>query len=217
MKVKKKSMKLILFDLDGTLIQSTKIILDVFELVFERYFPEVELDQKTLTSFLGKTLWQTFGDYTKDQDLINDIVVDYRKESEKLIKQELKSYPNALETIEYFKDNGVMVGVVTSKINHVAMSHLKLVGLDQAIDHLVGYDDVTVHKPNPEPLLKALEYFDVEPKDALYVGDHENDMKAAKNAGLACCAVTYSNRLEEMLAEQPEYVIDDLSNLKDLI
>lgn len=209
-------MKLILFDLDGTLIQSTEIILDVFKLILKRYFDK-EVDQKTLTSFLGRTLWQTFGDYTDDENLINEIVIDYRKESEALITKQLKSYPNALETIKYFKDNGILVGVVTSKINHVAMSHLKLVGLDQEIDHLVGYDDVTSHKPNPEPLLKALEYFNVEAKDAIYVGDHENDMKAAKNAGIERCAVTYSNRIEEMLAEQPEYVIDDLSNLKDLI
>ncbi len=210
-------MKLVLFDLDGTLIASTKIILDVFELIFERYFPEVELDQKTLTSFLGRTLWQTFGDYTDDQDLVEDIIKDYRKESEILIHRDLKSYPNALETINYLKDQGLKVGVVTSKINHVALSHMKLVGIDEAVDHLIGYDDVEKHKPNPEPLLKALAYFDVSADDAVYVGDHENDMRAAKAAGIAACAVTYSNRLNEMLAENPAYVIDDLSNLKDLV
>lgn len=210
-------MKLVLFDLDGTLIDSTGIILDVFRLIFKRYFKDVTLDEKTLTSFLGKTLWQTFGEYTSDQDLINDIIVDYRKESEFLIHKSLKSYPNAKETIEFFKENNILVGVVTSKINHVALSHLKLVGLDHLIDHLIGYDDVELHKPNPEPILKALEYFNVSPKDAIYVGDHENDMKAAKAAKVAACAVTYSNRLAEMLAEDPEYVIDDLSNLEDII
>ncbi len=209
-------MKLILFDLDGTLIQSTKIILDTFDSIIKRYF-DIDLDEKTLTSFLGRTLWQIFGDYTDDQDLINEIVVNYRKETEALITTSLESYPNAYETMKYFKDNNVLVGVVTSKINQVAMSHLKLVGLDSLVDHLIGFDDCKSHKPNPEPLLKALEYFNIEPKDAIYVGDHENDMKAAKRAGIDGCAVAYSNRLEEMLAENPLYVIDDLSNLKDLI
>ncbi len=210
-------MKLILFDLDGTLIQSTKIILDVFVMMFEKYFKDVKLDEKTLTSFLGKTLWQTFGEYTDDELLIEEIVKDYRKNTEAMIEDNLESYPHALETVSYFKANNILVGVVTSKMNKVALSHLKLVGLDQSIDHLIGYDDVKEHKPNPEPILKALAYFDVEAKDAVYVGDHENDMKAAKAAGVACCAVTYSNRLEEMLLENPEYVIDDLENLKDLI
>ncbi len=209
-------MKLILFDLDGTLLQSTKIILDVFESIIKSYF-NVDLDDKTLTSFLGYTLWQTFEKYTDDQALIDEIVVEYRKQTEALIHERLESYPNALETINYYKGHNIKVGIVTSKINRVALSHLKLVGLDQAIDHIVGFDDCEVHKPNPEPLLKALKYFNVEAKDALYVGDHENDIIAARNAGIESCAVTYSNRLEEMLAEQPTYVIDDLSNLEDLI
>ncbi|MFA6801330.1 MAG: HAD-IA family hydrolase [Acholeplasmataceae bacterium] len=210
-------MKLILFDLDGTLIKSTKIILDVFKIVFDKYLKDVMLDEKTLSNFLGQTLWKTFGTYTDDQALIDQMVIDYRKYSETLIDDQLESYPHALETIRYLKSQGLLVGVVTSKTNHVALSHLKLVGLDQEIDHLIGYNDVTEYKPHPESILKALEYFNVEAKDAVYVGDHENDMKAAKRAHVTCCAVTYSNRLEEMLLENPEYVIDDLSNLMDLI
>jgi HAD superfamily hydrolase (TIGR01549 family) len=210
-------MKLILFDLDGTLIQSTDIILSVFEQMISKYFPKVELEQKTLTSFLGQTLHQTFGMYTSDANLIEDIIKDYREQTELELHKGLKSYPHAKETIAYFRSKNISVGVVTSKMNKVANSHLKLVGLDHLIDHLVGHDDVINHKPHKEPIEKALAYFDVEPEDAIYVGDHENDIISAKNANVLTCAVTYSNRLSEMLAEQPTYVIDDLENLKDLI
>ncbi|QWB96179.1 HAD-IA family hydrolase [Mycoplasmatota bacterium] len=210
-------MKLILFDLDGTLIQSTDIILSVFEQMIHKYFPKVELEQKTLTSFLGQTLQQTFGMYTSDDHLIEDIIKDYRIETEKALHQGLESYPHAKETIEYFRSKNILVGIVTSKMNQVALSHLKLVGLDHLIDHLVGHDDVKNHKPHAEPIEKALAYFDVKPEDAIYVGDHENDIKSAHHANVLSCAVTYSNRLSEMLMEKPTYVIDDLENLKDLI
>jgi HAD superfamily hydrolase (TIGR01509 family) len=209
-------MKLILFDLDGTLIQSTDIILSVFDQMIKKYF-KIELDHKTLTSFLGQTLQQTFGMYTDQNDLIDEIIKDYRQQTEKAIKKDLKSYPHAKETLTHFKENDILIGIVTSKMNEVANSHLKLVGLDDLVDHLIGHDDVKNHKPHPEPIEKALAYFNVDPKDAIYVGDHENDIKSAHRANVLSCAVTYSNRLSEMLIEKPTYVIDDLENLKDLI
>lgn len=210
-------MKLVLFDLDGTLIRSTGIIMEVFNMTFQKYFPDVILTDDQLTGFLGTTLWQTFGQYTNDEDLIDEIIRYYREETEKLLEHELDAYPNAHDTIKYLKQHGCQVGVVTSKINQVAMHHLEITALAPLIDGLIGFDDVTKHKPDPEPLLKALALFNVEAKDAIYIGDHENDMKAAKKAGLTACAVTYSYRLQHMLNEFPDYVIDDLENLKDII
>lgn len=210
-------MKLILFDLDGTLIRSTGIILEVFKMAFDRYFPDVELSEDTLTSFLGTTLWQTFGMYTDDEDLIEEIITYYRLSSEALMEKELEAYPHAHETIKFLKHHGCKVGVVTSKLNRVASHHLDITQLSELIDDMIGYDDVTEHKPNPAPLLKALERFGIEAKDAIYIGDHENDIKAAKRAGMSSCAVTYSYRLKQMLNEFPDFVIDDISNLKDII
>ncbi len=210
-------MKLVLFDLDGTLIRSTGIILEVFKMTFKRYFPDVELTEEKVTSFLGTTLWQTFGEYTDDDALIEEIITYYRMASEALLEKELEAYPNAHETIKYLKDQGCKVGVVTSKINKVASHHLDITKLSNLIDGLIGYDDVEKHKPHPDPLLKALEVFDTKASDAIYVGDHENDMIAAKRAGMTSCAVTYSYRLQQMLNEFPDFVIDDLSNLKDII
>ena len=210
-------MKLILFDLDGTLIQSTGIIVEVFKMTFQTFFPKVTLTDEKLTSFLGQTLWQTFGEYTSDKTLIEDMFVYYRDKSEALINESLEAYPNAKETMQYLKDHGCKIGVVTSKMNQVAKRHLEITQLWAYVDTLVGYDDVDNHKPHPDPLLKAIKTFDLEPSDAIYIGDHENDIKAAKKAGMASCAVTYSFRLEQMLSEFPDYVIDDLSNLEDII
>jgi len=209
-------MKLILFDLDGTLIQSTEIILNVFRKVIKTYFNE-DVENEKLTSFLGQTLHQTFGMYTDDLDLIEEVIKTYRQMTEKEISSSLKAYPYAKETCKYFLERGIHVGVVTSKMNEVALNHLKLAGLDDVIEHLIGYNDVVCHKPHPEPIEKALQHFNVDKADALYVGDHENDIKAAKNAGILSCAVTYSNRLKEMLLENPTYVIDELINLTDLV
>ena len=208
--------KLVLFDLDGTLIQSTELIMEAFRVTFKTYFPKVDVDS-VITNFLGQTLWETFGDYIQDDQSIDDIIAFYRQTSETLIQSQMHAYPNAKETLEYLVKENVRVGVVTSKMHGVARQHLKLVGLDEYVEHLVGYEDVTNHKPDKEPLTKALSLFDMTPDEAIYIGDHENDIRAAKACGMMSCAVTYSHRLKEMLSYQPDYVIDDLLHIKDIV
>jgi len=210
-------MKTILFDLDGTLIQTPKIILESFKLTFEKYLPEVKLEPSELSNFLGQTLWKTFEHYTNDNQLVDEMIAYYRKMSNDMIEMGLEAFPNAKETIRYLKKHGCKIGIVTSKMREVASYHLKLTNLFEDIDGIIGYEDAENHKPHPEPILKALELFNAKKHDTIYIGDHENDIKAAKKAGIESCAVTYSDRIREMLFEQPEYVIDDLDNLRDII
>ncbi len=209
--------KTFLFDLDGTLIQSPELILKTFKITFEKYFPKVKLTKDEESNLLGHTLFETFDQYTKDQELIDEIVAFYRKTSEGFIEKGLESYAGALETFKFLKQKKKKVGVVTSKMVEVATHHLDLVGLLPFVDHIIGYEDTKKHKPNPDPLLKALEVFNTKAKDAIYIGDHENDIKAAKAAHIKSCAVTYSMRTKYMLFENPDFVIDELTNIKDLI
>lgn len=209
--------KTFLFDLDGTLIQTPELILKTFQITFEKYFPDVKLSSDEESNLLGHTLFETFGQYTNDQNLIDEMVSFYRKTSEAFIEKGLLSYDGALDTIKYLKQKKRKVGVVTSKMIEVASHHLKLVGLYDYIDHIIGYEDTKNHKPSPDPILKALEIFDTKAKDAIYIGDHENDIKSAKAAKIKSCAVTYSMRTKQMLFENPDFVIDELTNIKDLI
>lgn len=208
--------KLVLFDLDGTLLQSTEIIMETFVITFKKYFKDITLDEKTLTSFLGHTLFETFGLYIKEDQSMDELVSFYRETSEVLMK-DVQAYPNAKELMEILKAKDVQIGVVTSKMNHIAREHLTLIGLNEYVTHLVGYEDVKNHKPDKEPIEKGLSLYGIHPDEAVYVGDHENDMVAAKNAGVMSCAVSYSHRLKEMLAVMPDYVIDDLLQIEDII
>lgn len=208
--------KTILFDLDGTLIDTVGIILDTFREAFDLYLPHVQISDQEMTTFLGQTLFQTFGFYT-DEEKVKEIIKFYREKSNEKIEQGLKAYPHAKETLAYFKSKNLTVGIVTSKMREVATTHLKMTNLFEHIDGLIGYEDVKEHKPYPEPILKALALLNAKKSSTIYVGDHENDMVAAKKAGIMTCAVTYSARIREMLATQPDFVVDDLSQLKDLI
>jgi HAD superfamily hydrolase (TIGR01509 family) len=207
----------ILFDLDGTLLKSTDMILEAFRLTFDAHLPDHGLSESDFTSFLGQTLWTTFGQFTGDSASVDAMVKTYRKISDDLMEDNLEAYPKAEETIRYLMSKGINIGVVTSKMRALASVHLKRIGLYDHIRHIVGYEDVTKHKPDPEPILTALSLFGTKGERTLYVGDHENDIISARKAGVLTCAVTYSHRLAEMLAYNPDFVIDELVNLKDIV
>ena len=118
--------KCVLFDLDGTLIQTTEIIIETFKVTFQKYFPHIQLSDDDYTNMLGQTLFTTFGYYTSNQDEINEVVQFYRIYSDDIIEQGLKSYPGAVEIMTFLKKKNVKIGVVTSKMRHVATHHLKL-------------------------------------------------------------------------------------------
>ncbi|HAX01960.1 MAG: hypothetical protein A2Y45_02745 [Tenericutes bacterium GWC2_34_14] len=209
--------KTVLFDLDGTLIQTTEIIIDTFKVTFKKYFPDLNLTETEYTNMLGQTLFTTFGYYASTKEQVDEIVQFYRAYSNDLIEQGLLAYPGAKDVLAFLKKKKITVGVVTSKMRKVAQHHLEITGLASYIDGLIGYEDVNEHKPSPEPIEKALALFNAKKTATVYVGDHENDIIAAKKAGIFTCAVTYSHRLKEMLSYQPDYVIDELNHIKDLV
>lgn len=209
--------KTFLFDLDGTLIQTTDIIIDTFRITFDKFFPHVKLTESEYSNLLGQTLWKTFEFYANDKTDIDEVVKFYREMSNLKIEEGLLAYPGASDMLKYLKSKGCKVGVVTSKMRKIATYHLELTGLLPYIDAIIGYEDVIEHKPSPEPILKALTLLNARAKTSVYIGDHENDIIAAKKAGVLACAVTYSARLAEMLSHQPEYVVDELEHIKDFI
>jgi HAD superfamily hydrolase (TIGR01509 family) len=209
--------KCVLFDLDGTLIQSTEIIIETFKATFQKYFPQIQISEDEYTNMLGQTLFTTFGYYTSKPEEVDEIVQFYRNYSNDLIEQGLKSYPGAIEIMTFLKKKNVKIGVVTSKMRSVATHHLQLTGLFDFIDGLIGYEDVKEHKPSPEPIEKALQLLGAKPRSTIYIGDHENDIISAKKAGIFTCAVTYSQRLKDMLSYNPDYAIDELMHIKDII
>lgn len=209
--------KTILFDLDGTLINTTDIILSTFVETFQRFMPELTFDDDELTNFLGQTLFTTFSFYADDEQQVTDMVKYYREISTIRIDEKLDAFPYASETLAFLKEKNIQVGVVTSKMRSVAKHHLELTGLYDKIDVLIGFEDTEKHKPHPDPLLIAIDKLNAQKATTIYIGDHENDITAAKKAGILSCAVTYSPRLQEMLNTMPDFVIDELRNLKDLV
>src|ERR1700752_3163689 len=146
-----------LFDLDGTIIDSIELILRSYRHTMElhRCNETIPPDEIWIPG-LGTPLWAQFGQITEDKEEIERMVQTYRTYN--LTHQDalVRPYEGVVDEIRRMKDAGKHLGVVTSKLHDGAMRGLRISGLDEAFDIVIGCDDVTNAKPHPEPVLKAL-------------------------------------------------------------
>lgn len=206
----------LLFDVDGTLIDSDELIFDSFKYVFAKHEPELELTHEMLLSFLGPSLHDTFAKYsTKDTAML---VEEYRVYNAAKHDELLKPIKNVKETLTYFKENGYTIGVVSTKYGETVHLGLKICEIDDLVDVVIGGERVEKQKPSPEGIFMACKELGVSHDFLVYVGDSPTDIKAAKNAGAISVGCAWTAKGRGILdAENPDYMIDDLSELKDIV
>ncbi len=205
--------KAVLFDLDGTLLDTADLIYKNIKQTFKEYFPDKVFTENELKAFVGPTLNESFSWYETNPKRLEKMIETYRKHNAVNHQTGVKPFDHAKETLEALRASGYLIGIVSSKKREVVEFGLQQNDLLKLVDVVVGSDDVTKHKPDAEPIEKALKQLAVSPDNAVYVGDHENDIKAAKNAGVKSVGVAYSIHYAKLLSAQPDYVIDDLEKL----
>ncbi len=195
-----------LFDLDGTLLDSNKLIIDAFKHVFKTKFPDLTLTEEEYMSFIGPTLWTSFSKYEPDLKRVDELVLLYREYSD-LYYDDLKAFDGAKELLKTLKERGYKIGVVSSKMHPLVVRALKITNMIDYVDVVVGFEDVKNHKPHPEGLLLAEKL--LKSKRSIYVGDHPSDVKAGKKAHMLTCGVSYSYH-KDIIKEEPDFMIDNL-------
>jgi pyrophosphatase PpaX len=203
----------VLFDLDGTLVDSGAMILASFQhatrTVLSREIPEHEL----LSAVGGPGLREQM--QAIDPARVEELIEVYSAHNAGL-HDELQPCAGILDALERLSAEGRRLAVVTAKRRTtLALAFEVLPELRRFFDVTVGAEDTTRHKPNPEPLLLALERLDANADDAVYVGDSPFDIQAAKAAQLGSVAVTWGRihsraRLER---EEPDTVVDTVEEL----
>jgi pyrophosphatase PpaX len=201
----------LLFDLDGTLIDTNELIITTYLHTLEKYFPST-YSREDVLPFLGPTLHEAFGSI--DADRVEELITEYRAFNIAKHDELVKGFPNVTETIQTLKERGYKLGIVTTKRLDVTLKGLRLMNLEQYFEVIVAYEHVTKTKPDPEPIYKALEQLGSTASEAMMVGDNYHDILAGKNAGTLTAGVAWSIKGREYVASyEPDYMLEDMKDL----
>ena len=208
-----KKYDIILFDMDGTLADSDPMLVETMNVLYDKYKNGNRPPKEKILYFSGPPIRETLKKEFPDMDL-DFIYEEFHRESRIRYDTLIFNYPHTREVLETLKSKGFKLGVVTNKQHPLTVVALKVLKLDDLIDYIVGANDVSSPKPNPEGILKAIEYFHGDKKHTLYVGDNKSDWDTANNAGVDCCLVNWGPR--KLPSEVvPTFKINDYLDLEE--
>ncbi|WP_249029137.1 pyrophosphatase PpaX [Tannockella kyphosi] len=201
----------VLFDLDGTVLYTDELILETFQFVFKKYKPGYELSREELLSFLGPSLKASFERYF-DPSMTEELIDYYREFNHANHEKYVYVYETVRETLASLQAKGYPMAIVTTKYSVAAMIGLDTFDLTQYFDVVVGLDHVTLTKPNPEGVLKAMELLGVD--RAVMIGDNDVDVLAAKNASIHSIAIKWSPKgYAHLEALNPDLLVDKMEEI----
>lgn len=205
----------VLFDLDGTLIDTNELIIQTFQTVLDERFPG-KYSRESILPFLGPTLRETF--MSVDAEQVDDLIAAYRKWNIENHDSMVQAFPGVEETVKQLAASGVKLAIVSTKRNDMILRALDVMNLRDYFDVIVGLDDVKNAKPDPEPVQLALSKLGIAPEHALMVGDNFHDIISARAAGVKSVAVAWSIKgLDYLMAFEPVYTIHHMSEMLEIV
>ena len=207
----------VLFDLDGTLIDSIELILNSARHAFRERNGHVPSDAEWLTG-VGIPLAAMFRRYARDDADVDALIAKYREYQLAHHDRLVRCYDLVVETVDQLRTAGHPLGIVTSKTGWLAQRGLDNVGLGSHFDVIVGCDSCAKHKPDPGRVLFALDKLDYEPSAAVFVGDSIYDVEAGNAAGVTTIAALWGPfSRSDLAASNPTYYLERISDLPSLL
>jgi pyrophosphatase PpaX len=207
----------ILFDLDGTLLDSIELILNSARHAFRDRQGHVP-DDAEWTSLIGMPLEASFRRYASDDSDVATLLARYREYQMSNHDRLVKCYDEVVETVDFIRAAGHPVAVVTSKTGWLARRGLDHVGLGPHFGVIVGCDMCERHKPDPQPVHIALERLGYQPREAAFVGDSVHDIEAGNAAGVTTVAALWGPfSREDLAASKPTHFLERMADLPKLL
>ncbi|MCX6112622.1 MAG: HAD-IA family hydrolase [Proteobacteria bacterium] len=213
------NIKGIVFDLDGTLIDSSKAILDSLFTATEYYNIKTAVKKDESYLFMGKSLTETLKIMIPDADheTIHKVGKYYVKHYYEFCVKDAKLFPGVMETIKTLYDKDIKLAVATAKRSDCAQAELIATGASEYFSVIRGTDEGVISKPNPQMLLEICANFKLKPENVLMVGDTDRDVIFGKNAGCHTCVVSHGNWTKERFVREniiPDFFLDRFEDLQ---
>ncbi len=209
------TIKTVLFDLDGTLLDTNDLIIQSFKHTYKKHLDKHVEDHDIIKNF-GEILLTTLKrecPYCSDEALET-----YRSFQVENFDKLITIHTGVKDAIKKLYEKGYKLGVVTSRIHESAVRGLDHFGLTEYFGSIITADSTNKHKPDPTSAYMALESLGGTSKETVFVGDSPYDVLCAKNAGMVSVAVSWSALPKEMyMQHNPDYVVDTMEELVELI
>lgn len=194
-------MKGVLFDLDGTLLDTYKLLVRSFHHAVQDVLGHDE-SMERFDATIGRPLAQQMSEYSDDSRVVERLLASYRAYNQLIERESIREFPGIYDALAQLQQAGWLMGVVTSKLHEPASRNLDIFGLNSFFDCIVGADDVRRPKPDAEPIVVGAHALGLQPHECFYVGDSPYDMQAGNAAGSMTVAVAWGQHPMDALREQ---------------
>lgn len=203
----------VLFDLDGTIVDSIELIMNSGRYAFEGFTGRMPTEDEWRAG-IGRPLAVMFREYATDEDEVKRLIVRYREYQLANHDRLIRAYDGIVPVVRQLAGAGHPMALVTSKSGWLALRALQYVELESEIPVIVGEDVCERHKPHPEPVHRALAELGASPGLAVFVGDSPHDVEAGRAAGVYTIGVTWGAFTRtEMQASGADVVLHDVAAL----
>lgn len=205
------------FDFDGTVLDTNEVIVNSWQEVF-RHFEGKERTEAEIFATFGETVDFSMRRFFPD-DKVEEAKKVYRAYQAEHAEEQVRLFDGVRELLSELKVRGHLVSLVTSRLSRTTHDYLEMFGIADLFDVVITCDDVAEHKPDPKPLLVAMERLGVTAEETLMLGDTKFDIGCANNAGADSVLAKWSHAIseEDVRDFPPKYVIDKPEDFLELV
>lgn len=208
--------KLLIFDMDGTLIDTDEVLYKTWKELFELYKPkDYTIDREFIRSFSGPPIESSIARAFPEKDP-DFILSEYRKRTAKYYDTDLKFFDNEKDVLNKLYKDGYILTIATSKNRPMTEKSLQIFGVFDLFSDMVTSSEDVAHKPNPDSLLILMKKFNIKKEETLMIGDTSFDALAARNAGVKSVLLKLCPRTYEK-DKMPDFFVSSYNELYDLI
>ena len=205
----KKKIDTVLFDFDGTIMDTNEVIIASWQHTFRELTGEEGDLEKILDTF-GEPLEFSIGKLFPSFDM-QKVLATYREFQHKHYEEMISLFPGVQEVIDYLSENDYKMGLVTNRLRYSTDIGMKKYNLDKKFGTVVACHEAPRNKPFADPILLAIEQLESSPENSILVGDSANDIISGKNADIITVRVAWAMASDGSHDEEevePDYTIE---------